>query len=842
MTADTRVNIAFDLVAQGQGDFFTLGDTTRGELNNATYTLAGDVFVDVTSDVRSVKVRRGRSWQLDEFQTGSSDVVLDNNSRDYDPTNAMSTGTRQNVVPNPSFEANLTNWATGSSYFTGGQTQRFNLMPNPSFEASLSGWSVGATDLTTTGAAVSISSDHSQFGPVAAYVECSDDSTTEGLTYVLADLEPSTTYRISAYVYGDVGSTAVLKTRDISTAANGSISASATASSWTRLDSTITTGATSLFTLNTDELNDTGVTLASGDETEVLIALVGAETGVGFFTLGDATLGELDANSLAPEPGAKFYVDAILVEETSSLNPYFDGSYSDASLNDGALTWDGTTSLSASTLTWVIPEISQSSAQNLYASASALVELQTRFASQGIFTTISGLTAATTYTISGWVFVQAGSTVKMATRDTTNNVSGSLSTAADGPYWARVSSEITTGASAADVLVAVFTTTDYLVAGSAPFGVFYLDGVLAETGSDLLAYFDGTTADGSIVGAEPSWTGTVNDSVSDLTYRVPGTGSPYWPSIRPRKQVQVTVNAVPVFTGSVEDWDFGYSPAGDSTATMKAADGFAALAQTTIAPVSFSAELSGARMERVLNLAEVSWPIGRRALDAGQATLGAQVITGTDTNTLRYLQRIETAEAGAVFIDGAGNLHFEDRSSAQVFSGVTFNDLGTEVPFASIAIDYGVESLRNRVVINRAEQAAITVEDAASIAEFGVIEYSISDVLLDDDIAVAELGNLIAGRYGQPSLRISQISVYVSELTTQQLQDVIALELGNTIEVVFTPNKIGTAINQFLTVDAIEHSVTPTIHTITFDLSETSLGFVLDDSLFGVLNTDRLAY
>ena len=842
MIPNTTVKIAFDLAAQGQGDFFTLNDPIRGELDNATYTLAGDVFVDVTPDVRSIKIRRGRSWQLDEFQAGSADVVLSNNDRDYDPSNALAEGTRQNVVPNPSFELDLANWSTGSSYFTGGQTQRFNLMTNPSFEASLSGWGVGATDLTTSGAAVSLSSVQAYVGSNAAYVECSASSTTEGVSYLLPNLSPSTTYRISAYVYGDVGSTAVLKTRDVSASVSGSTSSSATTGAWSRLDSTITTGATTFFTLDTNELDDTDFTLAEGNESAVLIAFNGSEVGTSFFTLDDETLGELGANSLAPEPGAKFYVDAILVEETSILNPYFDGSGKDASLNDASLAWNGTTDLSASTLTWVVPVISQSSVQNLYGSASSSVELQTRFANQGIFTTVSGLTADTRYTISGWVYVQAGSSVKMGTQDTTNSVSGSLSSSTGLASWVRVSSSITTGAATADVLVGVFTTTEYLVAGAAPFSVFYLDGVLAETGSQLLPYFDGTTADGSILSPTTTWAGTANDSISNLTYRVPGTGSPYWPSIKPRKQIQVFVNNVVVFTGSVEDWDFSYSVNGDSITTLKAADGFSSLASTKIASLSVPEELSGERVERILNLAEVSWPASRRVIDAGQVTLAAQTTAVDGENTLGYLQKIEKAESGAVFVDGAGILHFGDRSSSQVFSGVTFDDVGTGVPFSFIAMDYGVESLRNRVVINRIGQTAVTVEDAVSIAEYGIIEYQIRDILLDNDVSVEALGNLIVGRYAQPSLRIDTISVEVKDLSSSQVQEVIGLELGDVVQVIFTPNRVGDAINQFLTVDAIEHSVSPSNHTMVFDLSETSLGFVLDDSSFGVLNVDRLAY
>lgn len=89
----TRVQIAFNLAANGVGSYFTLDDATKGVLDGATYTLAGDVLVDVSSDVRSVSVKRGRSRQLDRFVSGSANLVLDNRAArgsKYDPTNASS--------------------------------------------------------------------------------------------------------------------------------------------------------------------------------------------------------------------------------------------------------------------------------------------------------------------------------------------------------------------------------------------------------------------------------------------------------------------------------------------------------------------------------------------------------------------------------------------------------------------------------------------------------------------------------------------------------------------------------------------------------------------------------
>jgi len=82
---DTRVRIAFDLAAGGVGDFFTLDDPVKGELDDAPFGLAGDILEDVTDDVETVTVRRGRSRELERYQAGSLTVVLDNSGRKYDP-------------------------------------------------------------------------------------------------------------------------------------------------------------------------------------------------------------------------------------------------------------------------------------------------------------------------------------------------------------------------------------------------------------------------------------------------------------------------------------------------------------------------------------------------------------------------------------------------------------------------------------------------------------------------------------------------------------------------------------------------------------------------------------
>ena len=68
---------------------FTLNDLVRGVLDSAE--LAGATpLTDVTSDVQSVSIRRGRSRDLETFFTGTCSVRLLNNERKYENTNTSS--------------------------------------------------------------------------------------------------------------------------------------------------------------------------------------------------------------------------------------------------------------------------------------------------------------------------------------------------------------------------------------------------------------------------------------------------------------------------------------------------------------------------------------------------------------------------------------------------------------------------------------------------------------------------------------------------------------------------------------------------------------------------------
>jgi hypothetical protein len=113
------VELGADLSANGIGDWFTLDDPVKGELNNIVYLLTGDLFVDITRYVRSLSVKRGRSRFLEKFITGACEIVLDNRNRLFDPTLTGAPFTGQ-IIPRkplrifydtfPVFTGNVQDW------------------------------------------------------------------------------------------------------------------------------------------------------------------------------------------------------------------------------------------------------------------------------------------------------------------------------------------------------------------------------------------------------------------------------------------------------------------------------------------------------------------------------------------------------------------------------------------------------------------------------------------------------------------------------------------------------------------------------------------------------------
>jgi hypothetical protein len=142
--------------------------------------------------------------------------------------------------------------------------------------------------------------------------------------------------------------------------------------------------------------------------------------------------------------------------------------------------------------------------------------------------------------------------------------------------------------------------------------------------------------------------------------------SPYQGKIVPTGEVKVYSNDQIVFTGFITDWNFSYSPTGQSIAEIVAADAFWNLNNQKLTNYTPTQELSSERILDVLVQPEVGgtavWPASARNISLGVATVGDYEVRD-GTNALSYLQEVEKAEPGRLFVDKEGRLVFRSRNN-----------------------------------------------------------------------------------------------------------------------------------------------------------------------------------
>jgi len=191
-----------------------------------------------------------------------------------------------------------------------------------------------------------------------------------------------------------------------------------------------------------------------------------------------------------------------------------------------------------------------------------------------------------------------------------------------------------------------------------------------------------------------------------------------------------------------------------------------------------------------------------------------------------------------------GDLVFRDRADTQNASGsITFGTGG--IPFSDIGVEYGVEEMANQVSVTYYGGTAIagtaTARDETSIGQYGTLDENY-DTLLSSASDAQSLADWQVGLFAQPRYRVDRITVALDALTTLDQQSVLAVELGDVVTVTWTPNNVGAALSQLVTIDGIDFSGNPSARRISFTMSETTAAFILDDPVFGVLGNNLLGF
>ena len=339
---------------------------------------------------------------------------------------------------------------------------------------------------------------------------------------------------------------------------------------------------------------------------------------------------------------------------------------------------------------------------------------------------------------------------------------------------------------------------------------------------------------------------TVTFNDDDRTFDPAYSGSPWFGEIVPMKRIQISHLGRPLFTGWVDDWSVTYEEADAlSRVTAECVDGFAILANqelTEIAP-AHSGDLAGERITRVLDRAEIDFP-ATRAIDDGNSTLGA---TTYGENALSYIQACARAEAGYLFVAADGTLTFRNRTATlNDDAAVTFSDdRDAGIPYRNITQSSSADLLYTRVTgTSETTSNEMVAIDTAAADQFLIRNLPLGTLFTISDAETQNLVDYHLSRFSAPELRFRTATIVLPALDDGQVTEVLSLDLTDVVTVERSPLGVGDTISRLSIIDGVSHQIAAGswIVGISFSNADARSFLMLDDTVFGVLDSNRLAF
>jgi len=311
--------------------------------------------------------------------------------------------------------------------------------------------------------------------------------------------------------------------------------------------------------------------------------------------------------------------------------------------------------------------------------------------------------------------------------------------------------------------------------------------------------------------------------------------SPYYGQIVPKRAIRISNNDKVQFQGVVEDWNIGYEPGGQSLAVAQCFDSIAFLAGRTFGEVVFSQESTKERIDSVLDA--IDWSSELR--DLGDTVTNVSAGTAiADTNVLEFLQKVARGEPGDLFVDKTSKIKFVGRNEPFTSDGLTFADDGSGVGYKTIEAVFGSEELFNNVTVTSTAGTAIR-SNSSSIGEYGERDL-VRNTFLSTSDEVGQLADFLVGRFGLPEFRFQGITLDLRAQTETVKNQILDLELGDIVEVKFTPNEIPPQILRYGKIIGIQQQANPQVQEVVLKLQTTEGALlVLDDQVFGKLDSDN---
>ena len=339
--------------------------------------------------------------------------------------------------------------------------------------------------------------------------------------------------------------------------------------------------------------------------------------------------------------------------------------------------------------------------------------------------------------------------------------------------------------------------------------------------------------------------GSCTITIRDTTgaWNPQNTSSPYYPNVQVRRPVRVTasLNGVgyALFTGLVQSYRYDYEKSGKvATVTLEAADILSQFSQVNVTTVAGSSagQLSGARINNILDTLGGTLATTARTVDAGRTTLQAD--PATLRSGLDAIQQVVDSELGAFFVKADGTIRYADRGtviSESQQTQATFNANGSSIAYLDVGFAFDDTLLTNDCTVTPNGLAAQTASNTASQDSFGKRSVTRTGFMSTTADAL-EQAKYLVGLRGTPALRADSLTLDTFSGEDQAVQ-ALSLDLLDAI----TINHVhtGTAMTFGCAVQGVDHDITPGSWRTRLRLTEAFTGFVLD---WSKLDTGVLTY
>ena len=380
--------------------------------------------------------------------------------------------------------------------------------------------------------------------------------------------------------------------------------------------------------------------------------------------------------------------------------------------------------------------------------------------------------------------------------------------------------------------------------------------VLADSAAlivDVSDQVDGiTTTRGRNAQADLFQTGTLTLRIVDQNgdFNPQNAAGPYYGLLTPLRKVQITGTYAgieyPMFSGFITSYTTTTPKMATDVVytTITAVDAFRLFTNSQISTVTLAAagDNAGERVNAILD--EISWPPSMREILYGTTIMQAD--PGTARTALAAMQTATTSEYGAIYVDARGSLTLKDRAfciDSQALPVTRFNDDGTDINYFNAIWRLDDTQVYNSASITKIGGTAQLAEDAASIEEYFVHSYNQTNLVMDTDQAALDYARAyVASRKDtQTRCDLIELDLYMDDYNDGILA-ALSLDFFDPVEI--TTNQPGNStLVQTLQVFGVQHRVTPNSWKTNFTTLEPIIdGFILDSTLYGVLDTSVLAY